>query len=157
MKFRILKLGTRPKGGSPKDKFEFRICRNAGGFTLIEVILIIVVVSVFMTAVALPVLNSVRESDVPEIATVAYFLALEKTEELSYETYGSIAAESRSAVSGYGDYERQVVVTEKGWDETKTDLGSLPAGTGCKIIEVVVYHNSKIPNGIKMVTFRTSY
>jgi hypothetical protein len=60
-------------------------------------------------------------------------------------------------VSGYGDYEREVIVTEKGWDDTVTDLSNLPAGTGCKIIEVIVYHNSRIPNGIKMVGFRTSY
>lgn len=135
----------------------FRICRNAAGFTLIEVVLIIVMVSVFMTAIALPLISSVRKTDVPEIATVAYFLALEKIEELSDATYGSLAAESRSAVSGYGDYEREVIVTEKGWDDTVTDLSNLPAGTGCKIIEVIVYHNSRIPNGIKMVSFRTSY
>jgi len=137
--------------------FGFRICRNAAGFTLIEVILIIVMVSVFMAAIALPLLHSVRETDLPEIASTAYFLALEKMEELSDKTYGSIVLETRDAVSGYGDYERQVVVTEKGWDDTVTDLDNLPAGTGCKIIEVIVYHNSKIPNGIKMVTFRTSY
>jgi type II secretory pathway pseudopilin PulG len=134
-----------------------RLVLKSDGFTLIEVIIIIVMVSVFIAAVGVPLLNSVRESDVPEIATVAYFLALEKIEELSDETYGSLAAESRSAVSGYGDYEREVIVTEKGWDDTVTDLSNLPAGTGCKIIEVIVYHNSRIPNGIKMVGFRTSY
>ncbi len=134
-----------------------RLVLKSDGFTLIEVVIIIVMVSVFIAAVGVPLLNSVRESDVPEIATVAYFLALEKIEELSDETYGSLAAESRSAVSGYGDYEREVIVTEKGWDDTVTDLSNLPAGTGCKIIEVIVYHNSRIPNGIKMVGFRTSY
>ena len=141
--------------------FGFRIFRKAGGgqegFTLIEVIIIIVMVSVFMAAIGLPLLTSLKESDLPEIASTAYFLALEKSEELSDATYGSIAPETRSAVSGYGDYEREVVVTEKGWDDTVTDLSNLPEGTGCKIIEVIVYHNGKIPNGIKMVTFRTSY
>jgi type II secretory pathway pseudopilin PulG len=127
------------------------------GFTLIEVMIIIVMVSAFMAAIALPLLNSIRESDLPEIASTAYFLALEKTEELSDATYGSVVAETRSAVSGYEAYEREVVVTERGWDDTVTDLSNLPAGTGCKIIEVIVYHNSKIPNGIKMVTFRTIY
>jgi hypothetical protein len=127
------------------------------GFTLIEVMIIIVMVSAFMAAIALPLLTSLKESDLPEIASTAYFLALEKTEELSDKTYGSIVPEEKGAVSGYGDYEREVVVTEKGWDDTVTDLSNLPDGTGCKIIEVIVYHNSKIPNGIKMVTFRTSY
>ena len=91
-------------------KFEIRICRNAAGFTLIEVIVIIVMVSVFFTAIGLPLLNSLKESDLPEIATVAYFLGLEKLEELSAQTSGSISNEAKAAVSGYGDYERQVVV-----------------------------------------------
>jgi Tfp pilus assembly protein PilV len=60
------------------SNFEFRICRNAAGFTLIEVVVIIVVVSVFMAAIGIPLLNSLRESDLPEISTIAYFLGLEK-------------------------------------------------------------------------------
>jgi hypothetical protein len=43
-----------------------------------EVIMIIVIVSVFMAAIGIPLLSSLRESDLPEISTIAYFLGLEK-------------------------------------------------------------------------------
>jgi Tfp pilus assembly protein PilV len=134
------------------SKFEIRICRNAAGFTLMEVIVIIVMVSVFMAAIALPLINSVRESDVPEIASIAYFLALEKLEELAAQTSGSITAESKGAVSGYVDYERQVVVD----DVSCNDLSTSQAGSGCRKVTVTVYH-SKIPNGVSLVSLRTAY
>ena len=133
-------------------KFEIRICRNAAGFTLIEVIVIIVMVSVFFTAIGLPLLNSLKESDLPEIATVAYFLGLEKLEELSAQTSGSISNEAKAAVSGYGDYERQVVVE----DVDCNDLTTSQAGSGCRKVTVTVYH-ARIANGVSLVTLRTAY
>ena len=133
-------------------KFEIRICRNAAGFTLIEVIVIIVMVSVFFTAIGLPLLNSLKESDLPEIATVAYFLGLEKLEELSAQTTGSISNEAKAAVSGYGDYERQVVVE----DVDCNDLTTSQAGSGCRKVTVTVYH-ARIANGVSLVTLRTAY
>ena len=132
--------------------FGFRISRDAAGFTLIEVIIIIVMVSVFMAAIALPLINSVRESDVPEIASTAYFLALEKLEELAGQTTGSITAESKGAVSGYVDYEREVAVD----DVSCNDLTTSQAGSGCRKVTVTVYH-SKIPNGVSLVSLRTAY
>ena len=133
-------------------KFEFGICRNAGGFTLVEVILIIVIVSVFMAAIGIPLLSSLRESDLPEIATIAYFLGLEKLEELAAQTTGSISAEAKAAVSGYGDYEREVVVTDVNCD----DLSTSESGSGCRKVTVTVYH-SRIPNGVSLVSLRTAY
>ena len=132
--------------------FEFRICRNAAGFTLIEVVIIIVIVSVFMAAIGIPLLNSLRESDLPEISTIAYFLGLEKLEELGPQTTGSISAEARAAVSGYADYEREVAVTDVDCD----DLSTPKAGSGCRKITVTVYH-AKIPNGVSLVGLRTAY
>lgn len=133
-------------------KFEFGICRDAGGFTLIEVVVIIVMVAVFMTAIGIPLLNSLRESDLPEISTIAYFLALEKLEELGPQTTGSISAESRAAVSGYGDYEREVAVTDVDCD----DLSTPDSGSGCRKVTVTVYH-SRLLNGVSLVTLRTAY
>jgi hypothetical protein len=63
-----------------------------------EVIMIIVIVSVFMAAIGIPLLSSLRESDLPEISTIAYFLGLEKLEELAPQTTGSISAEAKAAV-----------------------------------------------------------
>jgi type II secretory pathway pseudopilin PulG len=134
------------------SNFEFRIWGNAAGFTLVEVILIIVIVSVFMAAIGIPLLNSIRESDLPEISTIAYFLGLEKLEEQAAQTTGSISDEARAAVSGYGDYEREVVVADVDCD----DLSTPEAGSGCRKITVTVYH-SKIPNGVSLVGLRTAY
>jgi prepilin-type N-terminal cleavage/methylation domain-containing protein len=136
--------------------FGFRIFRRVGGgqagFTLIEVVIIIVIVSVFMAAIGIPLLNSLRESDFPEIATIAYFLALEKMEELAPQTAGSISAESRAAVSGYGDYEREVAVE----DVNCNDLSTPQAGSGCRKVTVTVYHN-RMPDGVSVVGLRTAY
>ena len=134
------------------SKFQIRICRNAAGFTLVEVIVIIVMVSIFMAAIALPLLNSVRESDLPEIASIAYFLALEKVEELAPVTTGSLSAESRATVSGYGDYEREVAVSDVNCD----DLSTLQTGSNCRKVTVTVYH-ARIPDGVSLVTLRTAY
>ena len=140
--------------------FGFRISRDAAGFTLIEVIIIIVMVSVFMAAIALPLLNSLRESDMPEVVSIAYFLTLEKLEELAAVTTGSISAESKSAVSGYGDYQREVAVCDVDCETLQSsdcDPASNPEqGSGCRKVTVTVYH-AKIPNGVSLVTLRTSY
>lgn len=144
--------------------FGFRIFRKAGGgqagFTLIEVVLIIVMVSIFMASIMLPFISSLRESDLPEIATVAYFLGLEKLEELSAQTTGSISEESRGAVSGYEDYERQVAVCDVDCDTLQTtdcNPASNPEqGSNCRKITVTVYHD-RIPDGVSLVTLRTAY
>ena len=143
MKFRISDFGFRisPKAGG-----------GQAGFTLVEVVLIIVIVSVFMAAIGIPLLSSLRESDLPEISTIAYFLGLEKLEELATQPTGSISAEAKAAVSGYGDYEREVVVADVDCD----DLSTSDPGSGCRKITVTVYH-SKIPNGVSLVGLRTAY
>jgi len=152
MKCRNSKFET----GNPPEGWEsegqIRICRNAAGFTLIEVVLIIVMVSIFMASIMLPLISSIRESDLPEVASIAYFLALEKLEELGPITTGSIGAEARTAVSGYGDYERQVAVD----DVNCNDLSTPQAGSGCRKVTVTVYHG-KIPDGVSVVGLRTAY
>ena len=134
------------------SKFEFRICRNAAGFTLVEVVLIIVMVSIFMASIMLPFISSLRESDLPEVASIAYFLALEKVEELAPVTTGSLSAESRATVSGYADYEREVAVSDVNCD----DLSTLQAGSNCRKVTVTVYH-SRLPDGVSVVGLRTAY
>jgi hypothetical protein len=140
--------------------FGFRISRDAGGFTLVEVVLIIVMVSIFMASIMLPFISSLRQSDMPEIATIAYFLALERLEELAPITTGSIGAESRAAVSGYGDYEREVAVCDVDCDTLQTtdcNPASNPEqGSGCRKVTVTVYH-SRIPDGVSVVGLRTAY
>ena len=130
-----------------------RLASKSDGFTLVEVVIIIVMVSVFMAAIALPFISSVRESDVPEIATVAYFLALEKLEELAPQTAGSISDETpAAAVSGFTGYTREVLVSDVDCD----DLSTSDPGSGCRKVTVTVYH-TKLPNGVSLVSLRTSY
>jgi type II secretory pathway pseudopilin PulG len=132
----------------------FGISRNAGGFTLIEVIFFIVLVSVFMAAIGLPFLSSINESDLPEVATTAYFLAVERLEELAAQTAGSIDPESLSAVAdfGHGEYSREVLVTDVDCDDPSTPK----ADTNCRYIEVKVHHD-RLPNPISVVELRTAY
>jgi len=129
-----------------------RVAVKSDGFTLVEVVLIIVMVSIFAAAIMLPLISSMRESDVPEVATIAYFLGLEKIEELAPITAGSISEEARGAVSGYADYEREVAVE----DVNCNDLSTPQAGSGCRKVTVTVYH-SKIPDGVSLVSLRTAY
>ena len=156
------KAGSGQMAAGSNKNFGFGICRNAAGFTLIEVVVIIVMVAIFMTAVGIPLLNSLRESDLPEISTIAYFLALEKLEELEAQTTGSIDenGEAKAAVSGYADYEREWVVCDVDCDTLQTtdcDSASNPEqGSGCRKITVTVYH-SKIPGGVSLVSLRTAY
>jgi prepilin-type N-terminal cleavage/methylation domain-containing protein len=135
-----------------------RMLRQVGGqrgFTLIEVIFYIVLVAVFMAAIGLPFLHSLSESDVPEVATIAYFLAVERLEELAAQTTGSIADEARAAVAGYGGgaYEREVVVIDLNCD----DLATPESGSGCRQVTVTVYHDRLLPNAISVVELRTAY
>ena len=137
-----------------------RVIGGQAGFTLIEVVVIIVMVAIFMAAIGIPLLNSLRESDLPEIATIAYFLGLEKLEELAAQTAGSISDEAKAAVSGYGDYEREVAVCDVDCDTLQTtdcNPASNPEqGSGCRKVTVTVYH-AKIPNGVSLVGLRTAY
>jgi prepilin-type N-terminal cleavage/methylation domain-containing protein len=126
------------------------------GFTLIEVILIIVMVSIFMAAIGLPLLTAVRESDLPEIATTAYFLATERLEELAAVTTGSITSDGAPlAVSGFTGYSRQVTVEGvKCDDPTITDPED---DSGCRKVTVTVYHDRLPANGVSVVALRTAY
>jgi type II secretory pathway pseudopilin PulG len=148
--------------------FGFRICseqvaHNSRGFTLIEVIFIIVIVSVFISAIGLPLLTGIRDSDVPEKATTAYFLALEKVEELAGTSTAAIGVEDWTAVTGneFTGYERKVDVCDVNCvslTTTDCDESSNPeAGSGCRKVTVTVRHDPRFPNGVSVVTLRTAY
>ena len=146
------------------SNFEFRICRNAAGFTLMEVIIIIVIVAVFMATIGIPLLNSLQETGVPEIATIAYFLALERMEELEAQTAGSINPEGWTAVT-VGEVtglERKVAVCDVDCDTLTTSICDPPSsnpnlGSGCREVTVTVKHTPKLPNGVSLVSLRTAY
>jgi len=127
-----------------------------------EVIVIIVIVSVFMAAVGVPLLTSLRESDLPEIATVAYFLATERLEELMTVTTGSMTSDTApQEVSAFDGYTREVAVCDVNCDTLTTAICDPPSsnpnlGSGCRKVTVTVYH-SRIPEGVSVVGLRTAY
>lgn len=151
------KAGNRQMAAGRNKNFEFRICRNAAGFTLVEVIIIIVIMSVFMAAIGIPLLTGIRDSDLPEIATVAHFLATEKIEELAGTDYSSLTigvwpSEDPVGGTGFEDYSRQVEV-----ENVDQDLNPSATDVGYRKITVTVSHSSKIPNGISVETLRTNF
>ena len=119
------------------------------GFTLIEVIVIILVLSIFISTIGVSFLSTMKEN-LPEVATTARFLAAEKLEELCVEPTDSLSNEARGPVEGYPRYERAVEVTQV----SGTDLSTLEEGSGYRKIRVTIY-NQELPNGISVETLRT--
>ena len=143
------------------SKLEIRNCRNACGFTLIEVLIIMVMVSVFMAAIGIPLLSAIRDSDVPEHAIKAYFLAQEKLEQLTVMEYDNLASQHTDCDpcmnclqlgTGYSEFRRKVQVIEV----SSSDLSTPEAGSGYTKITVWVCHE-KFPDGISAETLRTDF
>ena len=55
-----------------------RTCQNETGFTLLEVIVMLIMVSIITGAIGLPLLSGYRGMALPEITSTATFLAEEK-------------------------------------------------------------------------------
>ena len=138
-----------------------RVIGRQNGFTLVEVIIVIVVVSVFMAAIGIPLLSGVRDLDVPEHAIKAYFLAQEKLEQLTVMEYDSLASQQTDCDpcmncaqlgTGYSEFRRKVQVVEV----NGSDLSTPEAGSGYTKITVWVCHE-KFPDGISAETLRTDF
>ena len=134
---------------------------RAQGFTLVEVLVIIVVVSVFMAAIGIPLLSGVRDIDVPEHAIKAYFLAQEKLEQLTVMEYDSLTSQHTDCDPcmncpqvgpGYLEFRRKVEVIEV----SSSDLSTPEAGSGYSKITVWVCHE-RFPDGISAETLRTDF
>ena len=66
---------------NPKSSFE-------RGFTLIEIIILIVMAGIIIPAVILPFATGIRESNKPEMVATAMYLAHQRMEELMKFNYG---------------------------------------------------------------------
>jgi prepilin-type N-terminal cleavage/methylation domain-containing protein len=62
--------------------------KNQKGFTLIEIIILIVMAGILLPAIIVPFVTGVRESGKPEMVTTAVYLAHQKMEELRKFYYG---------------------------------------------------------------------
>lgn len=127
-----------------------RTCLNKTGFTILEVVVMLLMVSIIAGAIGLPLLSGYRGTALPEIASTVTFLAEEKMEEIAGQSYCTLIDEARAAVTGFADYDREVDVTEV----NGVDLSTPEAESGYSKIEVTVYHN-KVTSGIKLVGLRT--
>jgi type II secretory pathway pseudopilin PulG len=80
-----------------------------GGFTLIEIIILIVIAGILLPAIIVPFVSSVKGSGKPEMATIAMYLAHQKIEEFMRFDYGkspeldptALTAYASAGISGY--------------------------------------------------------
>jgi type II secretory pathway pseudopilin PulG len=64
---------------------------NNRGFTLIEIIILIVMAGILLPAIVVPFASGVKSSGKPEMVTTAMFLAHQKMEEFMKFNYGNAA------------------------------------------------------------------
>ena len=81
------------------------------GFTLLEVLLTLLLVVSGFTALSYAISTGLFVSGASETSLIATELAHEKMEQIQNTSYGSIANESRTAVSGFPSFEREVTVS----------------------------------------------
>ena len=85
--------------------------RLSGGFTLLEVLLALLLITLGTLALSQAFSVGLFTSAEDESILTSTNLAQEKMEEIRNKTYSSISNEARAAVSGFSNYEREVVVT----------------------------------------------
>jgi prepilin-type N-terminal cleavage/methylation domain-containing protein len=72
------------------------------GFTLIEIIILIVIAGIILPAIIVPFVTGVKGSGKPEMATTAMYLAHQKMEELMKYNYNN-AALNTTVLTSYSD------------------------------------------------------
>jgi general secretion pathway protein I len=82
------------------------------GFTLIEIIILIVMAGILLPAIVVPFVTAVKGSAKPEMATTAMFLAQEKMEEFTINEYlesplDPISLTSYANIAGFSGYQWQ--------------------------------------------------
>lgn len=102
---------------------------SSRGFTLLEVLLATLVITLGFFALLQVFSLGLFASRDNESVLVATQLAQEKMDEIRNKSYASIANEAKAAVTGFSDFQREVVVTTP-----QTDL---------KQVSVNVYWNTK--------------
>lgn len=85
--------------------------RRTGGFTLLEVLLALLLVTTGFLALSQAFSTGLFSSAGDENILISTHLAQEKMEEIRNQSYSSIANETRTSVSGFSGFEREVLVT----------------------------------------------
>ena len=134
--------------------FTSRILKSAsfqsgGGFTLIEAIIAIFVITVGIVAVLQLFPVSLQQRKMAEMTTIASQLGQEKMEEIISKSYSDISSETTTGLtSPFQAYSRKVEVT---YFDPNTNLAT-SSDTGIKKIEVIIYWKS--PLGVTEKNFK---
>ena len=82
---------------------------NKRGFTLIEIIILIVMAGVFISAIVVPFTSGIRQSNQPEMVATAMYLAHQKMEEFMKYNYcnaalNPVALTGLASITGFATY-----------------------------------------------------
>jgi type II secretory pathway pseudopilin PulG len=90
--------------------------KNSRGFTLIEIIILIVMAGILLPVIIIPFVTGIKESGKPEMATKAMYLAHQRMEEFTKFQYSDPALNptgltAYAAIPGNSGYEWQWEIT----------------------------------------------
>jgi prepilin-type N-terminal cleavage/methylation domain-containing protein len=99
------------------------------GFTLIEIIILIVIAGIILPVIVVPFAASVKESGKPEMATTAMYLAHYKMEEFMKYDYSNAAlnpialtAYANAPIANY-QWQWEIILVDNNFNTSGTDVG----------------------------------
>ena len=99
------------------------------GFTLIEIIILIVLAGILLPTIIIPFASSVRGSGKPEMVATAMSLGHQKTEELMKYDYNNVALNPipltpyvNSDISSY-QWQWEIIYVDNNFNASATDVG----------------------------------
>jgi prepilin-type N-terminal cleavage/methylation domain-containing protein len=99
------------------------------GFTLIEIIILIVIAGIILPVIIVPFVTSVKDSGKPEVVNIAIYLAHRRMEELMKFQYGdatlnpvALTPYAGTGVTGY-DWQWEIVLVNNNFNTSGTDVG----------------------------------
>jgi len=102
---------------------------NSKGFTLIEIIVLIVMAGILLPAIVVPFATGVKKSGKPEKVTTAMYLAHQKMEEFMKFNYGN-AALNPTALTPYANadisnyqWQWEIVYVDNNFNTSGSDVG----------------------------------
>ncbi len=102
---------------------------NKKGFTLIEIIVLIVMAGIIIPVIVVPFATGIRGSGKPEMVTTAMYLAHQKMEEFMKFDYSNAAlnpigltAYANADISNY-QWQWEIVLVDNNFNPSGTDVG----------------------------------
>ncbi len=102
---------------------------NNKGFTLIEIIILIVMAGILLPAIIVPFVSGVRGSGKPEIVTKAMYLGHQRMEEMMKYDYTN-AALNPTALTAYApapianyEWQWEIIYVDSNFNVSVTDVG----------------------------------